>query len=319
MRSSAGHCGLPKRRLKEVENPIPKDNEILIAMNQPIQEIIRQRYSCRSYIDEPVKETHQQAFRGFLETQQIGPLGTHARFELVAATQDDGQSLKGLGTYGFVKNPTAFVIGAIEQGAKNLEDYGYLLEHSVLSATDIGLGTCWLGGSFTKSSFAKKILLRDNETMPAVVATGYEKEKKGRGGQIRRYLSAARRLPMERLFFEDLFSNPLSKETAGAYAQPLEMVQWAPSASNKQPWRVVRIDDAWHFYLQRTKGYGKGTILFSILRFADLQRVDMGIAMCHFELTARELGLNGIWVLNDPKLQIPEGTEYTVTWIAKEK
>ncbi len=257
--------------------------------------------------------------RRFLETLQLGPLGTHARFELVAATQDDRQSLKGLGTYGFVKNPTGFIIGALEQGSKNLEDYGYLLERSVLSATDIGLGTCWLGGSFTKSSFAEKIVLRDGETMPAVVATGYDAEKKGRGRQLRSYLSAVRRLPMERLFFKDSFSSPLSKEAAGAYAQPLEMVQWAPSASNKQPWRIIRIDDAWHFYLQRTKGYGKGTIVFGILHLADLQRVDMGIAMCHFELTARELGLNGVWVLDDPKLQIPEDTEYTVTWVAKEQ
>jgi hypothetical protein len=59
-------------------------------------------------------------------------------------------------------------------------------------------------------------------------------------------------------------------------------------------------------------------MMFSILRLADLQRVDMGIAMCHFEITASELGLNGIWVLDDPKIQIPESTEYTVTWIAKE-
>ncbi len=120
---------------------------------------------------------------------------------------------------------------------------------------------------------------------------------------------------MEQLFFTDTFDSPLTSETAGAYAQPLEMVRWAPSASNKQPWRIVRIDNAWHFYLQRTKGYGKGTLLFSILRLADLQRVDMGIAMCHFELTARALGLNGQWVIRDPRIEIPENTEYTVTWI----
>jgi nitroreductase len=283
-------------------------------MNQSIQEIIEKRFSCRSYLDEPIHETHLQALKDSLATQQTGTLGTHARFELVAATQNDRQSLKGLGTYGFIKNPTGFIIGAIEQGPKNLEDYGYLLEHAILAATDIGLGTCWLGGSFTKSSFAKKISLRDMETIPAVAATGYIEEKKGREGQIRRYLSATRRLPMEQLFFAGTFDSPLSSETTGAYAKPLEMVRWAPSASNKQPWRIVRIDNAWHFYLQRNKGYGKGTLVFNILRLADLQRVDMGIAMCHFELTSRSLGLNGKWVLKDPQIEIPENTEYTVSW-----
>ena len=284
-------------------------------MNQPIQEIIGQRFSCRSYLDEPIRETHRQSLKDFLKTQQIGPLRTHARFELVAATQDDRQSLKGLGTYGYIKNPTGFIIGALEQGTKNLEDYGYLFEHAILTATDIGLGTCWLGGTFTKSRFAKKISLRDTETIPAVVATGYIVEKTGRDGQIRKYLSANRRLPKEQLFFVDSFGSPLTTGAAGAYAQPLEMVRWAPSASNKQPWRIVRIGDAWHFYLQRTKGYGKGTLLFSLLRLADLQRVDMGIAMCHFELATRSLRLRGRWIVEDPKLIIPDNTEYTVSWI----
>jgi nitroreductase len=286
-------------------------------MNQPIQEIIGQRYSCRSYLDEPIQETHQQALKKILKTQQIGPLGTHARFELVTATQDDRQSLKGLGTYGFIKNPTGFIIGALEQGPKNLEDYGFLLEHAILAATDIGLGTCWLGGSFTKSSFAKKISLCNEETIPAVVSTGYNAEYKGNKEWIRRYMKANRRLTMEQLFFANTFSKSLTTEVAGLYTQPLEMVRWAPSASNKQPWRIVRIGNAWHFYLQRTKGYGKGTLLFSILRLADLQRVDMGIAMCHFELTARSLGLHGHWIVEDPKLKISGSTEYTVTWIAE--
>jgi nitroreductase len=284
-------------------------------MKSTIQEIIEQRYSCRSYVNEPIQEMHQLALKDFLKTQQMGSFGTHARFELVTAMHDDRQSLKGLGTYGFIKNPTGFIIGAIDKGQKNLEDYGYLLEYVILAATDIGLGTCWLGGSFTKSSFAKKIFLSDSEIIPAVVATGYEQEKKGRNGQIRKYMGATRRLSMEQLFFKDSFGNPLAITSSDAYAQPLEMVRWAPSASNKQPWRIVRIDDTWNFYLQRTKGYGKGTLLFSILRLADLQRVDMGIAMCHFELTARSLGLHGRWIVEDPKLIISDSTEYTVSWI----
>lgn len=62
-------------------------------------------------------------------------------------------------------------------------------------------------------------------------------------------------------------------------------------------------------------GYGKGTMLFRVLRLADLQRVDMGIAMCHFELVARQCGLKGGWVVDDPGIEKPgESTEYTVSW-----
>ena len=285
------------------------------TMTQSIQEIIEQRYSCRSYTDEPIQETHRQALYNFIMAHRTGPLGTQARFELVSATQDDRQSLKGLGTYGYIKNPTCFIIGAIRQSPKYLEEYGYLLEHIILYATDMGLGTCWLGGTFSKSNFAKKISLRDEEAIPAVVSTGCSVKKNGSGEWTRSYLKANRRFPTDQLFFADEFGNPLVMDAAGEYSQPLEMVRRAPSASNKQPWRIVRVGDAWHFYLQRTKGYGKGTLIFRMLRLADLQRVDIGIAMCHFELSARSLGLRGRWIVEDPKLNKTENIEYTITWI----
>ncbi len=286
-------------------------------MNQSIQDIIEQRFSCRSYIDKPIHETHRQLLNDLLNKQRIGPLGTHTRFELAAATQDDRESLKGLGTYGFIKNPTGFFIGAVDRGLHNLEDYGYLLEYIVLAATDLGLGTCWLGGSFSKSGFAKKIALRSSETLPAVIAAGYDANNNGSREFIRRQMNAHRRLQMDRLFFDDTFDNPIKIKSTDPYALALEMVRLAPSASNKQPWRIVRMGNMWHFFLQRTKGYGKGTLLFGILRLADLQRVDMGIAMCHFELTALSLGLHGRWIVDDPKLILTESTEYTVSWISE--
>jgi hypothetical protein len=283
-------------------------------MNQPIQNIIEQRFSCRSYIDKPIQEIHRQALSKFLD-KCIGPLGTKARFDLITAAEDDRQSLKGLGTYGFIKNPTGFIVGAVEPGRHNLEDYGYLLEYIVLAATDIGLGTCWLGGSFSKSNFAKKIALQNSEILPAVIATGYEANNNGSREIIRNQLKMHRRLPMDRLLFDNTLDKPLKIESNNPYTAALEMVRLAPSASNKQPWRIVRIGNTWHFYLQRTKGYGKGTLLFSILRLADLQRVDMGIAMCHFELTVQSLGLRGHWIAGDPKIIIPDNTEYTISWI----
>ena len=34
-----------------------------------------------------------------------------------------------------------------------------------------------------------------------------------------------------------------------------------------------------------------------------IQNLDMGIAMCHFELAAVELGLNGKWEIIEPMLE----------------
>ena len=65
-----------------------------------------------------------------------------------------------------------------------------------------------------------------------------------------------------------------------------------------------------HFFLTRTLGY---SLLFGEV---DLQRVDMGIAMFHFEQTARELGMKGSWSVADPGISpLPSMTEYVVSWV----
>jgi nitroreductase len=58
----------------------------------------------------------------------------------------------------------------------------------------------------------------------------------------------------------------------------------APSASNKQPWRIIVNDKSFSFYLKRTIGYGKFT------PGNDLQLVDMGIALAHFTLAIEASG-----------------------------
>lgn len=283
-------------------------------MNEPITEIIHKRFSCRIYSDRPIVEFARSKLTDFLATNNMGPFGNKVRFALVAATEQDQKSLKGLGTYGFIRGATGFIIGAMEKGRKDMEDYGYLMEHAILSATDLSMGTCWLGGSFTKSSFAKKIAATRGETVPAVTSIGYIADDSKERDRIRRRARGDQRLPSENLFFERNFGEPLVSSRIGEYKTPLEMVRWAPSASNKQPWRIIKKGDAWHFYLQRTKGYGKGSLIYRLLGLADLQRVDMGIAMCHFELTAREIGLLGQWIIEEPDIRKPEGAEYIVSW-----
>jgi hypothetical protein len=281
----------------------------------PVAELVLRRRSCRKYREEPLPEGARLALERFLATNRVGPFGSCARFSLAAATAADRSALRGLGTYGIIDGAPAFIVGAVERGPRDLEDYGYLLEVAILLATDLGLATCWLGGTFSKSGFARKISPAAGELMPAVAALGHAADGSLEKDRIRRMAGSNSRRPAEELFFENAFGSPLSPLGAGPYAAALEAVRWAPSASNRQPWRVVRTDAGWHFHLARTKGYGKGTLLFTVLRLADLQRIDLGIALCHFELAAREASLDGSWVIEDPGLAPPgAGTEYTATW-----
>ncbi|HEY85757.1 MAG TPA: nitroreductase [Chloroflexi bacterium] len=282
--------------------------------SNPVTELIKQRFSCRSYLKTPIKEEQLQQLEAYLSTTQRVPFGARTRFKLIAATPQDQNALKGLGTYGFIKNPRAFIISAMEDSDKGLEDLGYLMERIILFATDIGLGTCWLGGTFTKSRFARKISVRDGESVPIVTSVGYIAEG-SENGIIRQRAKGARRQPWDKMFFDRRFGTPISRDAAGAYSVPLEMVRLGPSASNKQPWRIVKDGAIWHFYLQRTPGYRSGWEM-KLLKIADMQRVDMGIAMSHFELTAKELGLRGEWQVREPGIEKPdEQTEYTVSWV----
>jgi len=287
-----------------------------MAFSKPITQIIQARTSCRTYEEHPISGETQQRLANIASSLGTGPFGTHPRFALAAATEEDRAALRGLGTYGFIKGATGFIVGATRDAAGSTEDYGYLMELLILHATDQGLGTCWLGGSFTKSGFAAKIGARRGEIVPAVTALGYAAERpRAIDGMIRQYARSDRRLPSHSLFFESSFRTPLARERAGAFAEPLEMVRLGPSASNKQPWRVVVEGDTAHFYLVRTKGYGQGRFVKAWVR-ADMQRLDMGIAMCHFEQTALHLGLKGRWEFVQPDLgPLDELTEYTASWI----
>lgn len=287
-------------------------------------QLIHRRYSCRTYAPEPIAAEHKAALEAFMATRTRGPLGTAARFGLIAATPDDADALRRLGTYAFIKGATGFIIGAVRKSPADLEDYGYLLEEVVLRATELGLGTCWLGGTFRRGSFTSRFGgVGDDETIPAVVSTGYPADGDAGAERIQRREHGDRRFPADELFFDEEWAEPLGGGAEGltaaadGYAGALEAVRMAPSATNRQPWRIVRRGRDWHFYLARTKGYGKGSLGFKLLRIADLQRVDLGIAMCHFALAAREAGHAGSWLVADPGVALPTRTiEYTATWRA---
>ena len=287
----------------------------MIKLNT-LAEAARQRYSCRSYHREAIDTSRREDLAAFVDGLQTGPLGSAARFMLVSASEEDRSSLKGLSTYGFIKNPTAFIFGAAPQARYDMEDFGYLMELTVLHAAQLGVGTCWLGGTFNYSRFADTMALQEGETMPAVTAAGLPAKRRLSDRLIRGQAGSDRRKPWEELFFDSGFDTALDQKAAGPYAAVLDLVRIAPSASNKQPWRIVRSNGSWHFFLQRTPNYPPKIPRLGLvdIKLADLQRVDLGIAMCHFAVGAVDGNLPGAWQHSDPGLELPERSEYVVSW-----
>jgi nitroreductase len=269
-----------------------------MIFEKEIQEVIKERKSTRTYIRKQPDNSIILKIENYLNQLST----SNYEFVLVKSTNSN----KKLGTYGFIKDATIFVISLLKKDFRDYEKFGYTFEKIILYVTSLGLSTCWLAGTFNKKQFADAVTLEDDFFIPIISPIGYSAEKEGfLKTLIRKQIGSDTRKPWENLFFEDTLDNPLKKDLETNYSNALEMVRLSPSASNKQPWRVIKNKNDYDFYPKRNENYSK------FLKY-DVQKNDIGIAMCHFELTLNEAGINGSW---KNKSKSCESLEYISTWI----
>lgn len=233
------------------------------------------------------------------------PFGLIPHFHLIDKKSNYQNDKLKLGTYGFISGAQYFIVGSVDKNEMACVDYGYALESIILNFTALNLGTCWLGGTFKKSEFAKAISVGDNEIMPAISPVGVEK-RSFKNALIRTAINAHKRKPFEDLFFKNNAQTPYERNNS-IYSEALEMVRLSPSADNFQPWRVIVEEKQYHFYIKRNK-------MLSNFKEVDLQKVDLGIAMSHFELFLNENKVFGQWTKDKTNQLISENLEYVATW-----
>ncbi len=272
-------------------------------------EAIEQRISVRSYDDRPVREQIRNELDQYCRGIGSGPFGASVRFQTLDLEPLSREELRPLGTYGVIKGAHHFILGAVKEGKGSLEDFGYCMEKIILKVTSLGLGTCWLGGTFKRSAFAAKMQLAEDEMLPAITPFGYPAKEISTADRLLRFSAGSRkRKPWSELFFTADGKTPLDEAEAGNYRQALEAVRMGPSASNRQSWRMVKDDSGvFHLYLKENAIYNR------LLGKIRIQYLDMGIAMGHFEMVAREQGLPGKWIVNRPALDL-SGLQYIATW-----
>lgn len=278
--------------------------------DKPIVDIIKSRHSVRTYHSEILdKELKNKLEKYAAEIK--GPFASKLRLEVIDSLDYAEGAGNKIGTYGVIKGAKAFIAAVTSNEVHNMEQLGYCMEKLILYAASLGIGTCWLGGTFKRSQFAELVGLKEDEMIPAVTPIGHPAEKRSfLDSMMRRVAGSDNRKPWNELFFDSSFDKPLKKEDAGQYAEVFEMVRLAPSASNKQPWRILKQGNEYHIFLKETKGFSKA------LGF-NMQKIDIGIAMCHFEMTAREMGMIGHFVDNAQKTKelTAENLEYIISWI----
>ena len=264
-----------------------------------MQELIRSRRSVRTFDGRPLREEDAAAILAFAGKVE-NPYELPIEWKLLDRKSD------GL-TVPVVAGTDAYIAGKMRRAAHAEEAFGYSFEKVVLYAQSLGVGTTWIAGTMDRKAFEKAMRLAENEVMPCVSPLGYSAEKMSlRETMMRKGVRADSRLDFDKLFFDGSFEKALSAENAGGLRLALEMVRLAPSAVNGQPWRAVVCGDCVHFFEKRGRGMASGGW--------DIQKVDMGIALCHFELGAAESGLRADMFVEEPELPGRDGLIYIASF-----
>ena len=226
------------------------------------------------------------------------PFGHEVR--LAFHESDEGGKPVKMGTYGLISGASTFIVPAVIPGPGAMEDVGYLLEKAVLEATAMGWATCWIGGVFSRGKAAEVVGLKPGELIPAVIALGKPAANRSLADRIVTGAAKSRsRKPLEALVFSVDGAALVEPWLSAALA-----LRDAPSASNKQPWRLVRVpgSDAWIIFLDEDKVYNNS------LGEAHMQNLDIGIGMRHFQESTISAGLAGRWMpLPDEKAGFADG------------
>lgn len=270
-------------------------------MKNSIIETMEIRCSIRSYSKRPLNHALQGQLIDYLNHVKH-PFDANIRIELIEIKDYPGNHR--LGTYGIIQNAQAFLAVCCDRSTLAEEALGYTFEKVILKCTQLGIGTCWIGGTFNKGAFADAAGLKNNEMLPIISPVGQASAKPSIMSKAMSKMTKQKsRKSFETLFFSNDWTVGLTPKTAGIFGEPLEMVRIAPSSRNCQPWKVLVDDKGAHFYRTAPR---------------DINRIDMGIALCHFDLACCELGIEGAFdCCETAESKEPEGAFYTLSWLRK--
>lgn len=263
---------------------------------------IKNRRSVRTFLDQPLRDNTIHFIEGYLVAlnKEKGPLGTSVHFKRI----DLPPGVK-VGTYGMIKNPAGYIMGTMIESEDGLLDFGYLLEKMILDFNLKQLGTCWMAGTFKRKDFDEHLGV--GEMIPAVTPIGYYESRRFFENMVRKMASSDLRKPASELFFKEHFDAPLTTTD-----EILEGIRLGPSASNKQPWRVVVDKGCYHFYLAQDKRYEKAFPF-------NIQLLDIGIAMYHLDYVCHDLGITGKWFKKAPEIKTPKDNYRYIITFKKDK
>lgn len=134
-----------------------------------VKEAIKQRKSIRDYKNIPVSK---EKIKQIISTGIRAPSGKNGQPWKVIVVQDDKSLLDQLANLtvfrGFVRKADCLIIVLLDTSIsynhdKDMQAMGAFIENMLLTATDLGLGACWVGEITNHAEKVKSILQIKNE------------------------------------------------------------------------------------------------------------------------------------------------------------
>ena len=236
-------------------------------------EAIEKRISCRAYRDEPLPE---DTVRLLEEKARALSEDSGIRICICADPEKPAVKLSAAMFSGRVYCCAALIGGSDPLSAERIGYYGQAL---VLYATQLGLGTCWVAGTFDRKSV--DVSLAPGEKLWDVIPIGYAAEKTPKKQIMIRAAIRRKGRELEEFVESDL---PFA-ELPDWVQRGAEAIRLGPSAVNQQPVNVLWENGCAKAKL-RKRGHG-------------LEYNDLGIAKKQFELGAASCGVRGTWEFGD--------------------
>lgn len=205
-------------------------------------------------------------------------------------------------TYGVIKGASDFFLMAIADGEQSDLTAGFQFEQIVLKAWQLGLGTCWIAGTYKGSQFDERESWPDGESLKIICPVGFPEKQRLTEKLMRATIGSNKRKPFSELFFEDDFKKALNPENK--FGESLEMLRWAPSSTNSQPWRVLVEGNKVRFYYKPKY---------------PITIIDCGIGICHFYETEKYKGFDGKFEKDSDYPAPPDDWKYLISYQRNDK
>jgi len=259
-------------------------------------EVITMRKSVRNYDAAGRLTSSQIAAIDCVIKDAVKPFGGRVEIRLVST--GDGSAFRP-STYGVITGASDYLLMGYADDNCSALSAGYAMEHVVLHATEMGLGTCWIAATFKGSRFNAVAGMTDSAPLKIVSPIGIPSGKSGLLNTVARALARSdKRKPMDKLFFYGDPQMPVPSDTH--FFHPLELMRLAPSSTNSQPWRAIVT--------------ANGVDFFTVDK-SPLGYLNLGIGMCHFYYGCREEGMNGVLIIKEAPDRIMPGATYVASFI----